>query len=245
MSTPASPGENERSPASLHALRRFLREPEQASSALVYCEMCALPLAEEHRHLLNLTQHSLLCVCDACALLFGPRGANAGNYRLIPRRSLALLEFHMTDEQWNELLLPVNLVYLLRSSEAGRVQAFYPGPAGATESLLAPENWKELLTANPILDSLEPDVETLLINHIGQERACYIAPIDLCYRLVGLLRSSWRGLSGGNEVQEAIEAFFADLRIKASPAIAVDQEANGMGGSTRRSGSEGHERRRR
>lgn len=221
MSTSAFPPGNERLPASLHVLRRFLRKPATAPKAC--CEMCALPLAGEHRHVLDLARHRLLCVCDACALLFGPRGTNAGTYRLIPRRLLALLEFHMTDEQWNELSLPVNMVYLLRSSEAGRVQAFYPGPAGATESLLAPKNWKELLTANPILDSLEPDVEALLMNRIGQERSYYIVPIDLCYRLVGLLRSSWRGLSGGSEVWQVIADFFADLQAQAPPAITIDQ----------------------
>lgn len=226
MSTSAFHKDDERLPASLHVLRRFIRraKPEPARAVEEYCEMCALPLATEHRHLLDLTQHTLLCACHACALLFGPRGAKAGKYRLIPRRHLALLDFQIADEQWNELLLPVNMVYLLRSSEAGRVRAFYPGPAGATESLLTPESWKTLLTDNPILDSLEADVEALLINRVGHEHAYYIVPIDACYHLVGLLRLAWRGLSGGNEVWEAIEAFFADLRAKASPTITVNQE---------------------
>lgn len=226
MSTPAFPGENQDSPASLRVLRRFLRNPELALSENVPCELCASPLAEEHRHLLDLAQGRLLCVCAACALLFSPRETKMGKYRLIPRRYLALTEFHLTDEQWYELALPVNLVYLLRSSETGSVRAFYPGPAGATEAPLAQEDWRALLMANSILDSLEPDVEALLINRIGPERAYYIVPIDLCYRLAGLIRATWRGLSGGSEVWNAIEGFFADLRAKASPAISRSQAAH-------------------
>ena len=32
----------------------------------------------------------------------------------------------------------------------------------------------------------------------------YIVPIDECYRLVGLIRMHWRGLSGGTEVWKEI-----------------------------------------
>jgi hypothetical protein len=42
-----------------------------------------------------------------------------------------------------------------------------------------------------------------------------MAPIDRCFELVGLIRISWRGLSGGQEVWERIDTFFADLRAAA------------------------------
>jgi hypothetical protein len=42
----------------------------------------------------------------------------------------------------------------------------------------------------------------------------YIAPIDECYKLVGLIRTNWRGLSGGTEVWIEIGRFFAELRSK-------------------------------
>src|SRR5262249_22970529 len=141
-----------------------------------------------------------------------------GKYRLIPRRVLALQDFQMTDEQWDELMLPVNMLYLFRSTEAGRTLAFYPSPAGATESLLNLENWETLVRANPILNELETDVEALLINRVEKTRTYYLVPIDVCYRLVGLLRVSWRGLSGGQEVWEQIASFFAGLRTTATPA---------------------------
>lgn len=202
---------------SLRALRRFMRERKPAQMTEEYCEMCSEPLGSEHRHLLDLSRHSIVCVCDACSLLFAPHGAGEGKYRCISRRRLALQDFRMTDEQWGDLSLPVDMAYLFHSSEAGRPLAFYPSPAGAMESLLALDDWEALVSANPILHNLEPDVEALLVNRVGLAREYFVVPIDLCYRLVGLLRLSWQGLSGGREVWEALEAFFVDLRNSASP----------------------------
>ena len=137
------------SPADLHALRRFLRVQEPARVAEEHCQICGEPLAPAHRHMLELARRSILCACDACALLFALEGAGQGKYRLIPRRVLTLQDFRMTDEQWEELMLPVNMLYLFRSTEAGRVLAFYPSPAGAIESLLKLEHWETLVAANP------------------------------------------------------------------------------------------------
>lgn len=216
--------------ASLHALRRFLREREPAAPvqpAPEHCELCSEPLASEHRHLLELARRNVVCACDACALLFSSQSASEGKYRLIPRRRLALLDFQMADEQWDALLLPVNMVYLFRSSEAGRTLAYYPSPAGATESLLNLEHWEALVRDNPILNALEPDVEALLINRVEQAREYYVVPIDVCYRLVGLLRVSWRGLSGGQECRDALDTFFAELRAKADPTISATTSQDG------------------
>lgn len=74
-----------------------------------------------------------------------------------------------------------------------------------------------LTSSNPILHEIEPDVEALLINRVRSAREHYIVPIDACYQLVGLIRVSWRGLSGGEEVWKAIEQFFADIRAKSQP----------------------------
>jgi hypothetical protein len=43
-----------------------------------------------------------------------------------------------------------------------------------------------------------------------------IVPIDRCYALVGLIRSTWRGISGGDAVTEAVERFFGELRAGAA-----------------------------
>ena len=108
--------------------------------------------------------------------------------------------------------LPIDLAFFTESSAAGRVLAFYPSAAGATESLLPLESWRELTDENPRLRHMEVDVEALLVNRARSAREYYRAPIDQCYRLTGLLRTHWRGLSGGADVWNAVEAFFEDLR---------------------------------
>ena len=153
------------------------------------CEMCAAPLAGEQRHLLDLAHHTFLSICTACALAFGPRGANAGLYRLIPTRRLALLDFQATDELWAG---PVTMICLLRNSETGSVLAVYLDPSGVRESVFDLDCWKTLRTANPLLESLEPDVEALLLQRVGPAPASYIVPIDTCARLIGLLKNRQR-----------------------------------------------------
>ena len=106
--------------------------------------------------------------------------------------------------------------------------ALYPSPAGAVESLLPLEAWNEIAETNRALSHLRPDIEALLVNRVGHAHGLaraeyYIAPIDECYKLVGLIRTNWKGLSGGAEVWIEIGRFFSDLRSKAE---VVTGEAN-------------------
>lgn len=94
--------------------------------------------------------------------------------------------------------------------------ALYPSPAGAIESLLPLDSWSGVVEKNLVLGRLQSDIEALLINRIDRDEEkipaqYYIAPIDECYKLVGILRSHWKGLSGGAEVWAEIDRFFADL----------------------------------
>jgi hypothetical protein len=123
-----------------------------------------------------------------------------------------LQDFAMDDMQWELLAIPVNMAFLQTSTSADGVRAFYPSPAGAAESMLSLEGWSQLVAENELLTTLEPDVEALLINRVSGARDHYIAPIDRCFELVGIIRISWRGLSGGKEVWERIDGFFAGLR---------------------------------
>jgi hypothetical protein len=63
-----------------------------------------------------------------------------------------------------------------------------------------------------VLGELAPEVEALLVNRVGQERDYFIAPIDRCYELAGLIRLHWRGLSGGETVWQKIREFFSTLK---------------------------------
>jgi hypothetical protein len=211
------------SAAPLDVLRQFTRRREMRPPT-EQCELCSTEIPAHHRHLLEFSSHALICVCIPCSILFGDPGAGHGKYRLVPSRYLLLADFQMTDEQWDELMIPVNMVYIFHSSSARRDMAFYPSPAGAMESTLTLEGWDALVSSNPILNELEPDVEALLINRVrnrGGEsyREHYIVPIDACYELVGLIRLKWKGLSGGEEVWNAIDEFFTDLQKR---AIIVD-----------------------
>ncbi len=196
------------------ALRRFGRRQERAE----FCELCKVSLPPQHSHLIELTQRRLLCSCDACSLLFN--GHPGGKYKRVPRDARLLSNFQMSDGDWDGLLIPINLAFFFQSSLDTRVSAFYPSPAGATESLLPLEAWQRIVANNPSLAEMETDVEALLVNRVGHSRGMaaaeyYIAPIDACYRLVGLIRMHWHGLSGGTEVWQEIGDFFTHLRSQA------------------------------
>ena len=180
-----------------------------------YCELCRAPLAPEHRHLLEMSTHKIACSCDPCALRF--ELVLDGRFKLIPRDVHTLPGFELDDAQWDDLALPIDLAFLVDSTPARRVMALYPSPAGATESLLTLSAWDALVAANPVLAGMAPDVEALLINRVGERRLYYLAPIDVCFELVGLMRAHWRGLSGGEEVWREIDAFFARLATRARP----------------------------
>jgi hypothetical protein len=116
------------------------------------------------------------------------------------------------DELWEDLSIPINMAYFYRDSVEARVKASYPSPAGATESLLSLDRWQELTAANPILNSIEPDVEALLVNRLNPPGEHFLLPIDECYKLVGLIRTQWRGLAGGTAVWKELAQYFAALR---------------------------------
>lgn len=200
------------------ALRQFTRVRRSSSRAVEHCELCSAGLAQEHSHLVELYSRQILCACDACAMLFD--GMEKSKYKRVSRRAEYLIDFEMTDGQWESLLIPINMAFFFSSSVDSRVIALYPSPAGAVESLLPLEAWDEITESNLALRRLRPDVEALLVNRVGHAHGItcaeyYIAPIDECYKLVGLIRTRWRGLSGGAEVWTEIERFFSDLRSKA------------------------------
>jgi Family of unknown function (DUF5947) len=195
-------------------------EPEER------CELCGAPLADAHRHLVDVDSQRLLCACRPCSLLFDRREAGAGHLRLVPDRRVRLDRFELSAAAWEGLRIPVDIAFFFRSSRAGRAMAFYPGPMGATESLLELSSWDSLERVNPVLRGMEPDVEALLINRAHGAERQWLVPIDDCYRLVGLIRTGWRGLSGGKEVWLAIASFFHELdrHARAQPLDPEDRK---------------------
>ena len=194
----------------LAALRRFIRP----RIAVERCDLCSLAVGPVHPHLIEPASRQLHCACDACAILFSNKGD--GRFSRVPRRISYLPNFHMTDLQWGSLMLPIQLAFFFNSTPDERVIALYPSPAGPTESQLPLDSWSAIVAENAILQKMEPDVEALLVNRIGEKREYFVAPIDECYKLVGVIRSKWHGLSGGTETWQAIDEFFSSLKERAS-----------------------------
>jgi hypothetical protein len=211
------------SPSKLRQVARSAAAEQEA--AIERCELCGDPIPPEHRHLLDLTNRELMCACRACKILFDQGAAGGGHYRLVPDRRLLVGDFELDDAAWAELRIPVDMAFFFRRSDAGRVVAYYPSPAGPTESLLELDAWDELERANPVLRTLEPDVEALLVNRSRGARQYLLVPIEDCYALVGLIRTRWRGLTGGREVWEEIESFFEGLAGRSKEVTSEREEA--------------------
>ncbi len=192
--------------SSFATLRSLTRKPQPSE----HCDMCGAGLMHQHQHLIDPVSRRLVCACDSCAVLFYQSGET--KYKRVPRRVRFLADFRMTDAQWDSLLIPIGLAFFLESSTEKRVLALYPSPAGSTESMLSLEAWWDIVQENPVLAEMESDVEALLVNRLDRTGEYYLAPVDKCYQLVGLIRSNWRGLSGGTEVWQKIGDFFAELK---------------------------------
>jgi len=180
-------------------------------SAEERCEMCAVPIGEEHQHVVDVTSRGLMCACRPCYLLFTAGDAEL-RYRAVPDRYLSFPDFALFGGQWDELEIPVGLAFFFHNSLLDQTVAFYPGPAGATESELPLGAWGRIVEANPGLQDLQPDVEAVIVRvHDRGQPECYLVPIDRCYELVGGLRLAWRGFDGGQDARTLLDAFFADV----------------------------------
>ena len=187
----------------LGALRRATRASPPPGAG-ERCELCATSIGEPHQHLVDLESRALLCSCRPCALLFTDDNA-AQRYQTVPDRYEAIGELD------GDLPFPVGLAFLFHHSGLGRMVAFYPGPAGATESELPAETWERIGAGTTI----RPDVEALLIRRVDNGIRVYVVPIDACYELAGRLRTLWQGFDGGPAARKAIDAYFEGIEEKA------------------------------
>lgn len=192
------------------------------------CEMCAAAIGETHSHVVSLESRALMCTCRSCYLLFTDQDAHL-RYRSVPERYLSFpdhVQATLDARAWDELEIPVGLAFLFQNSVQGRTIAFYPSPAGATESELPLDAWDRIVQQCPELAVLRPDVEALLVRRSdgsnGAGSSCHLVPIDACYELVGRLRMLWRGFDGGQEAHAAMDEFFERVQARSRPAPVVE-----------------------
>ncbi|MCV7251267.1 hypothetical protein H7J86_03755 [Mycobacterium hackensackense] len=197
----------------LARIRANRAEPAPAGER---CEMCSEQIAGEHQHVVNIEGRQLMCVCRGCYLLFTDTTA-ALRYRAVPDRYLAFPDFALGRREWELLQIPVGLAFFFDNSALERTVAFYPGPAGATESELDLTIWDQIRTADPRVDLLAEDTEALILR-VPDESVMppesYLVPIDACYEFVGRLRMLWHGFDGGQQVRRFVDEFFAHVAAR-------------------------------
>jgi hypothetical protein len=199
---------------SAEVVSRLRRLAAAANAELERCDLCGVELEPDHRHLLHLEERRILCACEPCVAM----RSGEGPYRPTGTRVLWLGDFDLPEDLWARLRIPIGLAFFLRSSSAGRVVGLYPSPAGAAECELTLEAWEDLCAANPVLGGLEEDIEGLIVNRTEEPHQYAIAPIDECYRLVGTVKASWEGISGGGAVERVVPAVLEELRARAEAA---------------------------
>lgn len=188
------------------ALPRLIRRAAGDRPSRHPCDLCAGPLPDDHRHLLDTREDRPMCACYACSVLFQRDEAGSGHYRLVPDRRIRL-----TGVRPAELGVPVGLAFFVRRAD-GSVAAHYPSPAGATRWEIEPDAWERAVRGCAALAGLAAGVEALLVNTARGRSEAWLVPLDDCYRLVAVVRRHWAGLSGGDTVWTEIERFFDELR---------------------------------
>lgn len=212
MGNPVTVGSGGGRSARVSGLRRVnVRRPALAPIPQERCDLCGVDVPSDHRHLLQIEMRAIVCVCEPC---WAFRSGDA-EYRPTGSRVMWLDELEFPDELWAAFSIPIGLAFFFRSSATGSVIALYPSPAGATESELDLHGWGELVALNPVLGELEVDAEALVVDRLSTPPRYAIAPIDRCYQLVGMIRATWEGISGGDAVEAAIATFFDTLQEEA------------------------------
>lgn len=222
-------GRNSKTFETFSSLRRFAREEagrasrEAAEAALERCDLCGEGLPPDHRHLLEIQTREMVCACRPCSILFDSRAASEGRYLLVRDRRLFLRDFELDDARWDALRVPVEMAFFFHSTPAGGWSPTTRAPWARRSRCSASGRGGTWRGRTLCSGGMARDVEALLVNRVRGAREHYLVPIDECYRLVGLIRQHWRGLSGGREVWERIEEFFEGLRARSRPVGGGDR----------------------
>ena len=168
------------------------------------CALCGVAVEEDHPHVVDAEAagaSSLACACRACHLLLAP--STTGRWRAVLDEWRAVDAFDLPD-------VPVGVAFVVVDPQRGRPVAYYPGPAGATES--------ELDVAATALPALTPGTEALVV----RDGDAFVVPVSAAYALAGELRTTWEGLTGGDAPTRVLDAFVDQARARSrgnSPRI--------------------------
>jgi hypothetical protein len=184
-------------------------KPQEHSGA-ARCYFCSKPIPADHKHFADLENMKFMCTCELCAVL----QAESGTYHQVPERYKYLKGFDLPGRIWLGFRIPVNMAFIVYNSARQKPVAYYPSPAGATESELRLESWDVLTQKNPVLNDMDDDLEGFMINRLDEPHEHFIMPIDCCYKLIGLIRTTWQGLNGGEEMRSSVRTFFDELKRK-------------------------------
>lgn len=173
------------------------------------CERCGAVMSSAHEHLFEKATGKLECACAACAV------AGAVGHVRVPHRIRYLPSFELADDLWDALGIPVQLAFLTWSSHASRPLARYPSPAGAIESPIDAAAWDALAARNPVLRSIEADVEALLVWRTDHAREHFLVPIDVGFELSGLVRKEGSAVIVSRAATGALAESIARLKARA------------------------------
>ena len=176
------------------------------------CELCGTELPQNHRHLLQLTERRILCACATCW------ASALGRPRAAPDRAAASSGSRTSS-------CPRSCGRSCRSRSGSPSSCARASPtrwSPCTRAPRAPPSpsstcppGRSSSELNPILTGIEPDAEALVVNRIADPHEFVIAPIDECYGLVGAIKVSWEGISGGPALEREVPAFFDEMRSAA------------------------------
>lgn len=188
------------------SLLPFVRAAKRARAAPA-CEVCGVPIAAQHKHVVDRSARRLLCACIACALAFD--GEQPARFRAVPDGMRAIV---LPESDLEHLAIPVGLAFFFRPSSLGRWVAIFPSVAGATEAELTAD-------AEQVLDGcgVTDDVEAVLVRRArGKASESYVVPVATGYELTALLRKHWRGIDGGDEARQVVDDLFARIAREAA-----------------------------
>ena len=130
-------------------------------------------------------ERRIICTCESCLAM------RAGDRELRPTgtRIVWLDDFDLPDEIWASFWIPIGLAFFIDSTRDRRLDGALPEPRRRDRVGARARHLGAAADAEPGADgTLEADVEALIVNRMTEPHEHVIAPIDECYRLVGMIK---------------------------------------------------------